>query len=74
MSAFKYFDTEPADETYYICMKSPFGANTIRFTFKATQGGNLKGELSSGSVEEGVPLFGCVGELPRGESAGFGSN
>lgn len=46
-------------------MKSPHGA---------TQGANLKGELGSASVEDGVPLFGCVGELPRGEIAGFGSN
>lgn len=55
-------------------MKSPYGANTFAFTFKATKGGDLKGELSPASVKAEVPLFGCVGELPWGESTGFGSN
>lgn len=74
LSAFTSRDSEPADENYYTCMKSPYGANTFAFTFKATKGGDLKGELSPASVKAEVPLFGCVGELPWGESTGFGSN
>lgn len=45
MGSLKHCDTEPAHENYYICMKLPYGPNTFTFTFKATQGGNLKGEF-----------------------------